>query len=160
MRTPNVEARPIAPEDEAGLATLGNQFDSALCLHALEGAGSPAAIIHGLAGTLKPDGRLIIVAPESPALFGTVDRAMGQLRRFRLAELTQLLTEGGFRLEHVYQLNKAAAQIWWLNSRVLGSQRISKMSLKLFDKLVWLWRILDHLLPWKGLTLLVTARRK
>jgi hypothetical protein len=31
--------------------------------------------------------------------------------------------------------------------------------LKLFDKTVWLWRMLDPVLPWPGLTLVMVARK-
>jgi hypothetical protein len=47
-----------------------------------------------------------------------------------------------------------------LASRVLGRKRLSKVTLKLFDKTVWLWRLADRLLPWHGLTMVVEARRK
>jgi len=38
-------------------------------------------------------------------------------------------------------------------------EKLSKVFLKLFDKTVWLWRLLDPLLPWKGLSLIVIARK-
>jgi len=31
--------------------------------------------------------------------------------------------------------------------------------LKLFDKTVWIWRRIDGLLPWQGLSLIAVARR-
>ena len=34
-----------------------------------------------------------------------------------------------------------------------------KVFLKIFDKTVWLWRRIDPVLPWKGLSLIVVARR-
>jgi len=32
--------------------------------------------------------------------------------------------------------------------------------LKLFDKTVWLWKRLDPILPWRGLSLVVVARKR
>ena len=32
--------------------------------------------------------------------------------------------------------------------------------LKIFDKTVWLWRRLDRLMPWPGLSLIVVARKR
>jgi SAM-dependent methyltransferase len=160
LRTPNVETLNQAPEDAQGFASLAGQFDSAVCPYVLEGAESPAAVLRNLATALKPGGRLVILAPQGPSLFGSVDRAMGQKRRFSLSQLRQLLEEAGFELEKVSHLNRTAAPLWWLNGRVLGRQNLSKISLKIFDKTVWLWRVMDHILPWNGLTLLLTARRK
>jgi hypothetical protein len=60
----------------------------------------------------------------------------------------------------VHQLNKIGAPAWWFSGKVLGRQRISKLTLKLFDKTVWLWRRVDGLLPWRGLSLVVVARKE
>jgi hypothetical protein len=42
--------------------------------------------------------------------------------------------------------------------KLFGSGRINKPVLKFFDKTVWLWRRIDSLLPWPGLSLIVVAR--
>ena len=41
-----------------------------------------------------------------------------------------------------------------------GSRHINKPVLKIFDKTVWLWRRLDVLMPWPGLSLIVVARKR
>jgi hypothetical protein len=58
----------------------------------------------------------------------------------------------------VYQFNKAGTLPWWLYSRMFSTGRINKPVLKLFDKTVWLWRRVDALLPWSGLSLILIAR--
>jgi hypothetical protein len=85
---------------------------------------------------------------------------MGQKRRFERRELEQMLRAEGLEVEQVWQLNKAAAPLWWLNSKALGRSRLSKVSLKIFDKTIWLWRLLDKVLPWNGLSLLMVARKR
>jgi glycosyltransferase involved in cell wall biosynthesis len=160
LRTPNVETLDIAPDDQQALGNLAGQFDSALCLNLLEGLPSPENALRGLAAALKPRGTLIILAPQGPALFGATDRAMGQLRRFSRAGIARLLEDNGFSVEWSRDLNKAAMPVWWLNSRVFQRQGLSKISLKLFDKTLFLMRLLDKLLPWQGLSLLLVARRK
>jgi SAM-dependent methyltransferase len=160
LRTPNVETRDIAPEDVAGLESLLGEFDSGLCLNVLEGLESPGLALRGLASAVKSGGRVVILAPQGPTLYGSIDRAMGQKRRFSRSSLAQMLEEHGFDIEHSRSLNKAAMPIWWLNSRVLGRTSLSKLSLKLFDKTLWFWRLLDFVLPWQGLSLLVVARRR
>jgi len=42
---------------------------------------------------------------------------------------------------------------------VLGRKQISKVTLKAFDKTVWLWKRIEGLFPWSGLSLIVVARR-
>jgi hypothetical protein len=84
---------------------------------------------------------------------------MGNLRRFRREEIAGMLRQAGLELEKIIGLNKVGAPNWWLYSRLLGRRRIGKPGLKLFDKTVWLWKRLDPLLPWPGLSLAVIARQ-
>ena len=62
-------------------------------------------------------------------------------------------------MEKAHQFNRAGAPPWWAYGKILGSGRISKPVLKLFDKTVWIWRRLDRLMPWPGLSLIVVARK-
>lgn len=159
LRTPNVETSDLAPDDEAGFSALAGGFDTVICLHVLESVEDPAAVLRNAAAALKPGGRLILLAPQGPGLYGSLERAMGVRRRFRAAELAGLLAGAGFAVEQTTQLNRAAAPLWWLNSRVLGRKTVSKLFLKTFDKTLWLWALADKLLPWKGLSILLTARK-
>ena len=55
--------------------------------------------------------------------------------------------------------NKIGAPPWLVYSRLLHTNRINKLTLKVFDKSVWIWRRLDALFPWNGLSLIVVARK-
>ncbi len=159
LRTPNVEVA----EFDAGRADSmpwNSEFDTAICLNVLEGVEAPARTLSGLHRALKPGGRLLLLAPLGPGLYGSIDRAMGQRRRFSRAEVFQLLAAAGFEVETASQINKMGRVAWWLSGRVLRRQRPWKPTLKVFDKTVWLWRMLDHVLPWPGLSLVVVARRR
>ena len=71
-----------------------------------------------------------------------------------------MIEHAGFTVERVHQINKISKPAWWLYSKVLGKRSISKLPLKIFDKTVWIWRRIDGLLPWKGLSLVAVARAK
>jgi hypothetical protein len=73
--------------------------------------------------------------------------------------LRELVEQSGLQLEKAYQLNKVGALAWMLYGGVLRRKSINKLTLKLFDKTVWLWRRVDALLPWRGLSLVAVARR-
>ena len=62
-------------------------------------------------------------------------------------------------MEKIYNFNKAGAPPWWAYSRLFGSRKINKPVLKIFDKTVWIWRRLDGLMPWPGLSLILVARK-
>ena len=65
-----------------------------------------------------------------------------------------------FEVRQVHQLNKVGKPAWWFFGRILGRRHVNKLTLKLFDKTVWLWRRLEWLLPWSGLSLVVVARKR
>jgi hypothetical protein len=71
-----------------------------------------------------------------------------------------MLEAAGFQVESEHQLNKIGAVSWWFSGKVLHSSQISRPVLKMWDKTVWFWRRVDGLLPWKGLSLILVARRR
>jgi SAM-dependent methyltransferase len=159
LRTPNVQVRRIDPADPADFADLDYPFDTALAINVLEYMDDPAATIRSLERSLKPGGRLITLVPQGPGLFGSLDKAMGHRRRFGGSDMQQLLEASGFTVERVLNFNKICAPPWFFYSRIFRRGRINKVTLKIFDKSVWIWRRLDALFPWKGLSLIVVARK-
>jgi len=149
----------LDPEQPADLEEFAGQFDTALCLNVLENVEDPRLTIASMRKALKPGGKFLVLVPQHPALYASIDRSLGHRRRFSQAELRSLLEQEGFRVEAVRQLNKIGMPAWWLYGKVLGRKYISKLTLKLFDKTVWIWRRVDRLLPWKGLSLIVVARK-
>ncbi len=159
LRTPNVVVRRIDPEVASDLSGLENSFDTVLCLNVLEYVQDPAAVLVSLSATLRPNGALVVLVPQGPGLYGTLDHRLGHLRRYTAAETRLLLEQQGFSIETVYSFNKAGTLPWWAYSRLLGSKKISKLVLKIFDKSVWLLRRLDWLMPWSGLSVIAVGRK-
>jgi len=160
LRTPNVIVCELDPENPADYVPWAEQFDSALCVNVLESVADPAVVLSSLRGCLKRGGVLIVLVPQRPGLYGSLDRAMGHKRRFSSAEIRAMLERAGFRMERLYQLNKIGAVSWFIYGKVLNRKGIPKPALKLFDKTVWFWRRIDGLLPWRGLSLVAIARRE
>ncbi|MBK5295046.1 MAG: glycosyltransferase [Acidobacteriia bacterium] len=160
LRTPHVEVRHLDPAEPEDFRDLHENFDTILCLNVLEYVDQPEAVIGFAAGALKPDGRLLLLVPQGPGLFGSLDQTLGHKRRFALSNLKEILDRNGFQLDRVYQVNKVSRPVWFFSSRFLHTRKLSKLTLKLFDKTAWLWRRLDLILPWKGLSLIVVARKR
>jgi glycosyltransferase involved in cell wall biosynthesis len=159
LRTPNVTVERIDPEVPGDLAGLEGRFDTVLCLNVLEYVDSPDSVVSSLCATLKPGGRMVILVPRSPALFGSLDRSLGHQRRYSPADLRRLVESHSLTIEKIYDFNKAGAPPWWAYSKVFGARSINKPVLKIFDKTVWIWRRLDGLMPWPGLSLVAVARK-
>ncbi len=146
-RHPNVAVeRLYLPNEHAGLA--GQRFDTIICLNVLEHVADDGASLVAIRGMLARLGRLVLLVPALPALYGTMDRALGHHRRYKRAGLASLLAATGFRVAHIEYFNLAGVPGWWFAGRVLRRQMIPTGSLRLYDALVPLFR-LERLLPWR-----------
>jgi glycosyltransferase involved in cell wall biosynthesis len=159
LRTPNVAVQRIDPERPEDFAGLEGCLDTALCLNVLEYLDDPCRALASVHATLKPGGRLIVLVPHNPRLYGTLDQRLGHKQRYSTADATGLLAAAGFAVEKARSFNKPGAPPWLAYSRLFSSHKISKPVLKIFDKTVWIWRRLDPLLPWPGLSLILIARK-
>ena len=160
LRTPNVSVLKLDPERPEDFAEAGGPFDTVMCVNVLEYAADPGALLESANRALKPGGSIVLLAPQGPALFGSLDKTLGHLQRFSKSELNTMLHTHGFSVRHMVNLNKISTPAWWLYGRVLHRSRISKVTLKLFDKTVWIWRRIDGLLPWRGLSLVAVATKE
>ncbi|HEX2726115.1 MAG TPA: methyltransferase domain-containing protein, partial [Beijerinckiaceae bacterium] len=159
LRTPNVCVSRIDPGRAEDFAGIGTQIDTVLCLNVLEYVEDPAATLGWAAQLLRPGGTLLVLVPQSPSLYCSIDRTLGYRRRFSREDIGRLLTGAGLDIERTHQLNRVGAPAWWLYGKLLGRARINRVTLKAFDKTVWLWRRIEFLLPWRGLTLIAVAKK-
>jgi SAM-dependent methyltransferase len=159
LRTPNVVVQRVDPEIPGDLAELENCFDTVLCLNVLEHLEDPDTVLNALAATLRPGGAMVVLVPNVPGVFGTLDRSLGHRRRYSRASIRELLGAHGFSLESVESLNRIALVPWWAYGKIFHAGNITKLVLKIFDKSVWFWRRLDPMIPWPGLSLVVVARK-
>ena len=159
LKTPNVFVKELDPSIPGDFDRVEPDFDTVLCLNMLEYLDDPEPPLRAMREKIKEGGTLVVLAPQGPSLAGSVDRFMGIRHRFKLVELHDLLTSCGLRVERVHQMNRIGAPLWWLYSRLLRRKKVSKPMLKLFDKTVWFWRLVERLLPWPGLTMIVICRR-
>ena len=122
LRTPNVVVQRIDPEVPGDLAGLENCFDTVLCLNVLEYLDDPGQVLESLAATIRPGGSLLVLVPNVPGIYGSLDRNLGHKRRYSRATIGQLLAAHGFAVETVESFNKVALLPWWAYSKLLGTR--------------------------------------
>src|SRR5664279_3903486 len=74
LRTPNVAVQRIDPEAPGDFAGLENSFDTVLCLNVLEYLEDAGQLLESLAATVRPGGSLLVLAPNVPGAYGSLDR--------------------------------------------------------------------------------------
>ncbi len=160
LRTPNVQVLALDAERAGDFEKAGGPFDTVLCVNLLEYLDRPEIALRAAAGMLKPGGSIVVLSPQCPALYGTLDKTLGQRRRFSRSGLRAFLEQNGLRVKEMRQINKIGTPGWWLFGKVFRRKSLNKPMLKIFDKSIWIWRRLDPVLPWRGLSLIAVANKE
>jgi SAM-dependent methyltransferase len=135
------------------------RLDTIICLNVLEHVRDDELSLATMFQLLQPGGRLVLLVPSLPAIYGTLDRALGHFRRYTPSELRQKYAAAGFRMRHLEYFNMAGIPGWWFTGRVLRRELIPTGSLRWYDALVPLFR-LERFLPWRlGQSLIAVGER-
>jgi SAM-dependent methyltransferase len=144
-------------EAEASSLAVGQGFDSVLCLNVLEHIVDDAGALESFAAALSPGGRLLLLVPAHPLLYGKIDCALDHARRYRRDELQGKLVGAGFAIETLQYVNPLGALGWLVWGRILRRDRVPGQPLRAYDRLTPLLHALDHVpLPF-GLSLWTVA---
>ncbi len=138
---------------------LAGGYDTIVSLNVLEHVEEhEAALRHHreiLSGT---HGRLVLLVPAHPGLYGPLDEALGHHRRYGARELRALLQDAGFEVERMVPFNLLGLFGWFLNSRVLKRRRLPTAQLGLYKVLSIPVLALERRIPLPdGLSLLAVA---
>jgi SAM-dependent methyltransferase len=134
-------------------------FDFVLCQNVLEHVREDAAAVQVMASALRQGGRLGMLVPAGPRLFGPLDHEYSHERRYTSTALRDLLERGGLRVTALYPFNALGIPGWWVKNRI-GATSLGTRSLALYEALLPLWRPIEDRfrLPW-GLSLIAHAER-
>jgi len=135
------------------------RIDTVLCLNVLEHVERDDVALRGLHDLLEPGGRLVLLVPALPALYGSLDRALDHHRRYSRNELLQKLRAAGFEVETNRFFNLLGVLGWTMNSRILKRTTFPPLQLALYDRLVPLFRLESRFRLPIGMSLIAVARK-
>ncbi len=145
--------------DARRLPDLG-KFDTIVMLDVLEHIEDDVGMLTQLGDRLADGGWLVLKVPALPALYGTLDAAIGHCRRYGRRELAETARRAGLVVTDCRAFNLAAAPGWWLNGCVLRRTHPPEAQLRLYDRLVPAFRLIDRLTgPPAGTSLIAAAMR-
>lgn len=134
------------------------RFDSVVLSNVLEHIADDREALVNFRRVLEPGGRLVCLVPAIPALFGTMDSAVGHYRRYSKATLTRLFADSGFRVEVLESLNVLGIPGWFLNGRILKRHGVPPFQLRLYDLVSPIVaRVEARLRPEIGMSLLIVG---
>jgi glycosyltransferase involved in cell wall biosynthesis len=146
---PNLETAHCDLSNPADFEPFAGQMDSVICLNVLEHIEDDPLGLRCIHSALRTGGRAIILVPEGMGVYGSLDVVLGHYRRYTAAELTHKMEAAGFRLERILEFNRISRPGWYISGRIMKRKQIGRWQMKVFNRLVWLWRRLDRFLPWK-----------
>ncbi len=135
------------------------QPDSILCVNVLEHIEEDMTVIKNARTLIKPGGRLIFIVPRGHKLFGNLDSTIGHYRRYDQDRLRTMIERQGCPVEELFTMNKVGVLGWWWRGKIARKQTLGRFGLKVFNILVPLFKLIDPILPWKGLSLVAVARK-
>jgi SAM-dependent methyltransferase len=145
---PNLLIRYCDLARPSDFAEFPDSMDTVICLNVLEHVENDMLGLQNILSVLKPGGRAIILVPHGQEIFGTLDVALGHYQRYSHAELKTKMEQAGFRVDRILDFNRISRPPWYVSGRILKRTTLGTGQMKIFDRFVWLWRMLDAHLPW------------
>ena len=133
-------------------------FDTVICLNVVEHVDDDVGALRNIRAALSADGRAIVLVPQGPEVFGTLDEVLGHKRRYTPATLSAAAAEAGFDVETVLHFNRVGRPAWWLNGRLLRRRHFGLLQVVLLNALTPVFRLVDRALPFDALSLIAVLR--
>lgn len=145
--------------DSPALKARPGSFDFALCQNVLEHIPDHQGAAGAIADALKPGGQIGVLVPAHPRLFGRLDEGYGHERRYTRETLLALLEGAGLNVNSILSFNLLGVPGWWVKNR-FGSPGVDPRSLRVYERLLTVWRPLEQRLrPRVGLSLVALATK-
>lgn len=130
---PEVEARVLdLSQDKAA----GAPVESVLAINVLEHIEDDAEALRRMAALALPGGRVVIWVPGYQQLYGEFDRAVGHVRRYTPATLTDAFVRAGLTPVSVKPVNLLGGIAWWLTVRRGGVGGQKPRLVRIYDRFV------------------------
>lgn len=117
-------------------AAARGPFDAIVMVNVLEHIADDLGALVALREGLSPGGHLVVFVPAFQGLYSEFDRLIGHYRRYRTADLRQLICWAGYRPVEVRYVNLLGAVAWWLFARRLGVMPDRSWSVQAYDRCI------------------------
>jgi glycosyltransferase involved in cell wall biosynthesis/phospholipid N-methyltransferase len=155
---PYLGASGVDPADPSSLPAA-QKFDTIICQNVLEHVEDDAAVLRGIASVVRDDGKIVVLVPNSPSLFGAIDRSLGHRRRYTRDSLRLLADQAGMHCVSITAFNRACSLPWWISGRILHRRRFSLLQVKWVNWMTPILRTLDPYLPLPPLSLIAVIEK-
>ncbi len=134
-------------------------YDTVICLNVIEHVGDDCKALMNIKAVLSETGRAIVLVPQGPWNFGTLDEVLGHQRRYTRQTLTDLARVCGLEIKNLIEFNRTGTIAWFLNGRILKRRSFGIGQIWMLNLITPIVRRLDSLLPVPPLSLIAVMGR-
>lgn len=147
------------PDRSVAARFCTDRLDTVVALNVVEHIEDDVEAVRSMAEIVTPGGRVVILVPAMPALYGEMDRELGHCRRYSKRSLARVITAAGLRIERLTWFSRLSVVGWWFNGRVRRQRFIPVRQLRILNAMVPLLRM-ERFLPLPfGLSLIAVGTR-
>jgi SAM-dependent methyltransferase len=148
------------PNFERAYSSLLGSFDTVFALNVVEHIQNDQVAVANAKKLLRNGGYLIVLVPAYKALYNELDEGLEHWRRYNRKTLKSLLTKD-FDIVKTQYFNLAGIAGWFLSGSILHHKTLPAGSLKLYNKLVPLFRMADEIVFHRiGLSVIAIGKKK
>jgi glycosyltransferase involved in cell wall biosynthesis len=138
----------------------GQDFDTVVCLNVIEHVPDDIGALRNVREMLTDGGTAIVLVPNGPELYGSLDEVLGHCRRYTEEHLAEVARQAGFRVERILRFNRPGVPAWWLNGKVLRRRTFGLGQIRLLNVLTPIFRRIDSWLPLPPLSIIAILRNE
>jgi glycosyltransferase involved in cell wall biosynthesis len=154
---PYLRVAKVDAGDARDFSEFDEVFDTVMMINVLEHVPDEKATLDNVCRALQPGGRAVILVPQGPRLYNSLDVVLEHRERYTARGLRASLERAGLRIERLFDFNRTSVPAWFMSGNVLKRTRFSRVQLKVLETLMPLIRRVDHMLPWNGLSVVAVA---
>jgi 2-polyprenyl-3-methyl-5-hydroxy-6-metoxy-1,4-benzoquinol methylase len=111
------------------------KFDTVLCMNVLEHIEDDEGTLLFFEKLLEPGGRVVLLVPAFPQVYGPIDLAVGHFRRYTKSSIKYILAKTPLIVERNFYSNFLGLLGWFYNARIRKSSSQDNSQIKLFNKI-------------------------
>lgn len=119
------------------------KYDTVFALNVIEHIEDDNLAISNCKKLLRNGGHLIILVPSYQKLYNKFDKELGHFRRYTEKDLLKLFLNNDFSIVHKQYFNFIGILGWYLSGNILKKESIPSNQMKIYDKLVPAWKMVD-----------------
>lgn len=132
----------VHPEFEVVYKDLLTSYDLVFALNVVEHIENDRLALQNMQRLLKPGGQLFILVPAYNSLYNALDLALQHYRRYTISSLTKICPNNMAVVKSWY-FNLGGILGWFLVGRVLKKELIPGKSMRIYNFLTPIFKLLD-----------------